>query len=73
MATSTMRRAPSKRVAWPPDTAMAGAFLDALARWVARHYSDSAARVVLPTGIVGAGELGQVLQALERANKEVTR
>lgn len=53
------------RAAWP-DTAMASAFLDALARWAARHYSDHAARVVLPIGIVNAVELGQVLQALQR-------
>ncbi|MGA7002708.1 MAG: hypothetical protein WBZ28_12300 [Pseudolabrys sp.] len=45
-----------------PATAMADAFLIALARWAERHASTD--RITLPTGIVTAGELVLVLRAL---------
>jgi hypothetical protein len=45
-----------------PDTAMAAAFLVALARWAERHASTD--KITLPTGIVAASELARVLRAI---------
>jgi hypothetical protein len=45
-----------------PTTAMASAFLDALADWAQRHAPTD--KVTLPTGVVTARELLQVLSAL---------
>jgi hypothetical protein len=54
------------------DTQMCRAFLVALARWVLVNHGSPAARVVLPTGCVGVGELTLVLRALETARSNQT-
>jgi hypothetical protein len=54
------------------DTAMARAFLNALIAWAARHVSDSSARILLPTGHVGVGELMRVLAALDQARERAS-
>jgi hypothetical protein len=46
-----------------PDTAIADAFLKALVRLVAARHSRKT-KIVLPTGIVDAGELEPVLRGL---------
>lgn len=48
---------------------MARAFLDALVAWAARNVSNTSARIVIPTGIVGVAELVKVLAALDRAQR----
>jgi hypothetical protein len=55
-----------------PDTAMAQAYLTALVAWVRRHMNDSAAKVVLPVGLATAAEVGQVLRAFDRAQRQKT-
>lgn len=46
---------PKNPQAFLPNTAMAAAFLRALAKWSARHASTD--KITLPTGIVTGGEL----------------
>jgi hypothetical protein len=50
----------------PAGSGMQSAFLQALARRVAR---DQCGEIVLPTGTVKAGELAQVLGAIERGRR----
>jgi hypothetical protein len=49
---------------------MCRAFLVALARWVTAHHADPGAQIVLPTGVVNAGELALVLRGLEAARSK---
>jgi len=49
-----------------PDTIMAAAFLRAFIAWAQR---ESGKEMVLPTGIVAAGELRQVIVALVCARR----
>jgi hypothetical protein len=44
---------------------MIAAFLNALIEWTAQHLRDPQARVVIPTGVVKAEELGRVLRSLK--------
>ena len=60
------RRRRGERAHWP-DTTMARAFLIALTKWSLTHHDDDDAQVTLPIGVVGAGELRNVLRALEKA------
>ena len=57
----------SRRTTWPPSTAMAAVYLDALVRWAIAHHANTGTHITLPTGRVNAGELLQVLRALEAA------
>jgi hypothetical protein len=67
----TRRRRNGERAVWP-DTTMAGAFLIALTKWaIARQDTD--AQVTLPIGVVGAGELLNVLRALAKARISPSR
>ena len=59
------QRRNGERAVWP-DTTMAGAFLIALTKWAVVHQNTDA-QVTLPIGVVGAGELLNVLRALEKA------
>jgi hypothetical protein len=45
-------------------TALAAAFLEALRRWALKHRDDDGTRVVIPSGVVTATELRQVVLAL---------
>jgi hypothetical protein len=47
-----------------PRTALAAAFLEALRRWALKHRDDDGTRVVIPSGVVTATELRQVVLAL---------
>jgi hypothetical protein len=58
----------SWRTSWPPSTALADAYLDALVRWAITHHT-STDTITLPIGRVNAGELLQVLRALEKARQ----
>jgi len=60
-----------ERALWP-DTTMAGAFLIALTKWAIVHQGTDA-QVTLPIGVVGAGELLNVLRALEKARISPSR
>jgi hypothetical protein len=48
---------------------MTAAFLNALIEWTAQHLRDPQARVVIPTGVVNAEELGRVLRALQNRHR----
>lgn len=65
-------RRPSKRALWP-DTMMARAFLIALTKWAITHHDNIDAKITLPVGIVGAGEVLKVLRALEKARISPSR
>jgi hypothetical protein len=58
---STRRSGPASLVA---NTAMAAAFLRALARLVEKHNHNPAAQTMLPTGPASAGEIRIVLRNL---------
>jgi hypothetical protein len=59
----------SQRAMWPPSTALADAYFDALVRWAITHHTNIDAHITLPTGRVNAGELLQVLRALEKTRQ----
>jgi hypothetical protein len=60
-----MRRTNNRSVTAVAASSLGSAFLTALRERVSDHERDD--RVVLPTGIVDAGELSRVMTALDRA------
>lgn len=58
----------SSQQAGPPQTAMAAAFLKALARLAARR-PDRSTEITLPTGVANIGEIELVFVRLIRASR----
>lgn len=54
-----------------PDTALASAFLAALAKWAERHTDTDT--IAIPTGTVTNGELVRVLRALGFTRNDLRR